>query len=67
MKNSIISFLILTTQLPWFSTALYGFITSSGCEDPTIKEMAGLGDYGWYLLTILMPLLIKLKLDRLSA
>ena len=58
MKNSIISFLILTTQLPWFSTALYGFITSSGCEDPTIKEMAGLGDYGWYLLTILMPLLI---------
>ena len=67
MKNTIISFLILTSQLPWFSTAWYGFITSSGCEDPTIKEMAGLGDYGWYLLTILMPLLIKLKLDRLIA
>ena len=66
MKNAVISLLILASLLPWNLTGFYGFITNSGCEDPTIKFMAGVGEYGWYMLTMFLPFLIKLKLDRLS-
>ena len=66
MKNTMISLLILTSLLPWYSAGLYGFITESGCEDPTIKALAEMTEYGWYMLTIFLPLLIKFKLDRLS-
>ena len=66
MKNTMISLLILTSLFPWYSTSLYGFITDSGCEDPTIKVMAEMAENGWYLLTICLPLLIKFKLDRLN-
>ena len=62
----MISLLILTSLLPWYATSLYGFITDSGCEDPTIKTMAEMSQCGWYMLTICLPLLIKFKLDRLS-
>ena len=66
LKNTMISLLILTSLLPSYSTGLYGFITNSGCEDPTIKTMAEMSEYGWYLLTVFLPVLIKLKLDRLN-
>ena len=66
LKNTMISLLILTSLLPWYSTGLYGLITNSGCEDPTIKTMAEMSEYGYYMLTIFLPVLIKLKLDRLS-
>ena len=66
MKNTLISLLILTSQLPWCLTAWYWFFTNSGCENPAIRAMAEVAEYFWYLFTILTPLLIKLKLDRLS-
>ena len=66
MKNTMISLLILTSLFPWYSTSLYGFLTNSGCEDPVIRIMAEFCEYGWYMLTICLPLLIKFKLDRLS-
>ena len=66
LKNTMISLLILTSLLPSFSTGLYGFITNLGCEDPTIKTMAEMSEYGCYVLTIFLPVFIKLKLDRLN-
>ena len=66
MKNTVISLLILTSLLPWYSTSFYGFITNSGCEDTTIKVMAEISELGWQMLTIVLPFLIKLKLNRLS-
>ena len=66
MKNTMISLLFMTSLFPWYSAGLYGFITESGCEDPTIKALAEMTEYGWYMLTIFLPLLIKFKLDRLS-
>ena len=46
LKNTMISLLILTSLLPSYLTGLYGFITNSGCEDPNIKVMAEISDYG---------------------
>ena len=66
MKNSIISLLVVSSLLPWYSTLIYGFISNSGCEDPTIKFMVEMSEYSLYMATIFSPLLIKLKLDRLS-
>ena len=67
MRNTMLSLLILTFFiLPWYSASLYGFITDSGCEDPNIKLMVEIIYYGWYIVTFLLPFLIKLKLDRLS-
>ena len=66
MKNTLISLLILTSQLPWCLTSWYWFFTDSGCEIPAIKAMLEVAEYFWYLFIILTPLLIKLKLDRLS-
>ena len=66
MKNTLMSLLHLTFLLPWYSTGFYGFITNSGCEDPNIKVMAKMSEYGLYMVTIFLPLVIKFKLDRLS-
>ena len=66
MKNTMISLLILTLALPWCLTSFYGFITNSGCEDPTIKVMVDISEFCWLMLIILLPIMIKLKLDRLS-
>ena len=66
MKNTLISLIILTSQLPLCLLVWYWFFTDSGCEIPAIRAMAEVAEYFWYLFTILTPLLIKLKLDRLS-
>ena len=66
MKNTVISLVILTCLLPWYSAVLYGLITNSGCENTTVKIMEEISEYGWYILTISLPSFIKLKLDRLS-
>ena len=66
LKNTLMSLLILSFQLPWYSTFLYGFITNSGCEDPTFWWMMEIIQYLNAVFDIFLPLLIKLKLDRLS-
>ena len=66
MKNSMISLIFLTLLLPWYLTLVFGFISNSGCEDPTIKFMAEMSEDSLYIVTIFLPLVIKLKLDRLS-
>ena len=66
-KNTLLSLLILLAQLPWYSTALYGFITNSGCEDPTFRLMMEICQYFTAVFDIFLPFLIKFKLDRLSA
>ena len=65
-KNTLMSLLILTSQLPWYSTAMYGFITNSGCENPTFRLMSEISEYSIIMFNIILPVLIKLKLDRLS-
>ena len=66
MKNTMISLLILTTRLPLNSVIVYAFITNSGCGNHTVEAIIEMSECGWYLLNILLPLFIKLKLDRLS-
>ena len=68
LKNTLMSLLILSSQLPWYLTVLYGIITNSGCENPTFRFMSEIGEYYYVLMfSILLPFLIKLKLDRLSS
>ena len=64
LKNTLMSLLILSFQLPWYSTAIYGFITNSGCDDPT--WMVEICQYFIVVFDFFLPLLIKLKLERLS-
>ena len=66
MKNTMMSLLAMTFLIPWSSLFIFGFISNSGCEDPTIRFIAEISDYGVYIITIFLPLVIKLKLDRLS-
>ena len=66
MKNTMMSLLVVTFLIPWYSTLIFGFISNSGCKDPTIKFIAEMSEYGVYMVTIFLPLVIKLKLDRLS-
>ena len=66
MKNSMISLLFMTSLLPWYSTVIYGFISNSGCENPTLKFMEEMSEYVLYMVVIPIPLVIKHKLDRLS-
>ena len=66
MKNALISMLILISHLPWNLTALYGFKTNSGCENPTFRVMAELSFSFYCCVFLCLPLLIKIKLDRLS-
>ena len=65
-KNTMISLLISTFTLPWCLASFFGFITNSGCEDPTIKVMVDISEFCWLMLSMLLPIMIKLKLDRLS-
>ena len=68
LKNTMISLAILTSQLLFGLPAWYGFITDSGCENPTIKALAEICEYCWYILYVnhFLPLLVKFKLERLS-
>ena len=66
LKNALISLLILISHLPWNLTALYGFKTNSGCENPTFRVMADLSFSFYCCVFLCLPLLIKIKLDRLS-
>ena len=50
LKNALISLLILISQLYFDLTALYGFITNSGCEDPTFRAMTELSNYSVFFL-----------------
>ena len=65
-KNTLMSVLILSSELPWYLTSMYGFITISGCENPTFMLMSEISYYSFIVFDICLPLLIKLKLDRLS-
>ena len=66
MKNTMISLLILTTTLPLNLVSVYGFFTNTGCENHNIKAIVEISEFGLYLWFFVLPLLIKLKLDRLS-
>ena len=66
LKNTLMSLLILSYHLPWYSTAIYGLITNSKCENATLLMMVNTSQYFTIVFDIFMPLLIKLKLDRLS-
>ncbi len=65
LKNSLISLFFLTCELSWHWPSLYGFITNSGCENPTVKvwtEISYIISFSYFMV----PFLIKIKLDRLS-
>ena len=65
LKNSLLSLFILTCELYWHWPSLYGFITNSGCENPTVKvwtEISYIISFSYFMV----PFLIKIKLDRLS-
>ena len=66
LKNTVISLLIVTSLLPPDLLFIYGFLTNSGCEDPTIRDWAEISEYCYYMLHICLPFLIKLRLARLS-
>ena len=66
LKNTLMSLLILSSTLPWYSTVIYGFITNSGCEDPTFLWMVEISYYCIIVFDFFFPILIKHKLDRLS-
>ena len=66
LKNSLISLLILTIELPWHFTTLYGIITASGCENPTLILMYKISYVYYFSFYIFLPLCIMIKLDRLS-
>ena len=65
-KNAIISLLILSCELPWYVSNLYGFFTDSGCENPTLRSMSTFSFYYMWIFYLVLPFLIKIKLDRLS-
>lgn len=66
MKNTLISLVILTIELPWYFTSLYGFLTDSGCENQTFSIMLEICMYYVIGVAIFLPYLIKIRLDRLS-
>ena len=65
LKNTAISLLIVTCLIPEDLLFIYGFIKNSGCEDPIIRTLAEISEYGFFMY-IILPFLIKLRLDRLS-
>ena len=65
-KNTLMSLLILSSELPVNLTIMYGLITNSGCENPTFMLMSEISHYSVFIFDISLPFLIKLKLDRLS-
>ena len=67
LKNTLISLVILMAQLSYNLTALYAFITKSGCDNPTQRVMSEVSNIVSFILFICLPFLVKNKLDRLSA
>ena len=65
-KNALISLLILSCELPWYVSNLYSFFTNSGCENPTLRFMSTFSFYYMWFSYLVLPFLIKIKLDRLS-
>ena len=65
-KNALISLLILACEFPWYVSNLYGFLTDSGCENSTLRSMSTLSFYYMWIFYLVLPFLIKIKLDRLS-
>ena len=65
-KNALISLLILACEFPWYVSNLYGFFTDSGCENSTLRSMSTLSFYCMWIFYLVLPFLIKIKLDRLS-
>ena len=66
LKNSLISLLIILFYGPHYVTAMYGFVTNSGCENSTLRLMSEICQYCIVVFDFGLPLLIKFKLDRLS-
>ena len=66
LKNTLISLVILITQVPLILTALWGFTQNLGCENQTFKFMSNFSIYFWFSSFTFLPFLIKIKLDRLS-
>ena len=66
LKNSFISLLILSIELPLNFTTLYGFITGSGCENKTLILMYEISYVYAFSFYFFLPYCIKNKLDRLS-
>lgn len=66
LKNTLISLVILTTEVPWNITALYLFITNSECEIPTIRVIFNMCFVYISVVYLFLPYLVKIKLDRLS-
>ena len=66
LKNALISLLILTSLIPVNLPTLYAFLTNSECENPTLTALKEFSYFVWFCLYTLLPILIKLKLDRLS-
>ena len=66
LKNALISLLILTSLIPVNLPTLYAFLTNSECENPTLTALTEFSYFVWFCLYTLLPILIKLKLDRLS-
>ena len=66
LKNTLISLLILQGEFSWYVSNLYGFFTDSGCENPTLRIMSTFSFYNTWIFYLLLPFLIKIKLDRLS-
>ena len=66
LKNALISLLILIS-LPFLHLpTLYAFLTNSECENFTLMAITEFTYYVWFCLYTFLPVLIKLKLDRLS-
>ena len=66
LKNALISLVHWSCLLPWYLTAMYGLITSSGCENSTLRLMSEIAFSCWYGFYLFLPFLIKIKLERLS-
>ena len=67
LKNTLISLLILMSQLSFNLTAVYGLITNSGCQNPAFRVMSEVCNFVQLIFFISLPFFIKIKLDRLSA
>ena len=64
LKNALLSLLFLIAQLPWSVTALIGFITNAECEN--FRVVSEFCFFSFISSLTCLPILIKIKLDRLS-
>ena len=51
-KNTLMSLLILSAELPLYLTVMYGFITNSGCENSTFMLMSKISWYSVFMFDI---------------